>query len=439
MEHVVVGSSGDLSHKQRIPNIINNRLAGNGLYSLIDGLKGKDIKSERIGRTANRIEDYRKRISSPAGAKIFIDSGGYSFIKGELAPSNLDHAIPLYQSFFQLKNKNFDFIFSLDIPYSLKFPEFNTKRNIYKYNKISLEQSIQVLTENPELIEKFYYIYQFKTDSHYMIWKDLGAEFSVGNYVKNRAIGGMVSLKEIAGISIAAFIATTFQCLWDYQNSPYNGEDFRIHFLGINVDYDRFVIAFLERLIQRYLGPSVPVLFTYDTIKFKRGAMYRQDHICDFDGDILHAHAPLNIPDALYQRIYQGNKEIIELTKQDLIRKASGEKHQNQANMAPLTISSALAVDHFFEHLIDGNEMVDHMIGSRNSVHSKNFFKKKLPELFSGYHDIFSRQMIQSIMDSLTHVYKFHNWYKDFRDAKRLDQLSREFITKDIHFPFTLK
>ena len=438
MEHVVVGSSGDLSNKHLPPAIINNRLAGNGLYSLIDGLKGENIDSESIGRTANKIEDYRKQISRPAGAKIFSDSGGYSFIKGELAESNLDLAISLYQSFFQLKSEVYDFIFSLDIPYSRKFPEFNTIKKVYKYNKISLEQSVHVLKENPKLAEKFFYIYHFKTDSHYNIWQDLGSELSIGNYIKYRAIGGMVSLKEMAGISIAPFIATTFQCLYDYQNSPFNGEGFRIHYLGINVAYDRFIIAFLERLIQRYLGPSVPVLFTYDTIKFKRAAMYRQDYICEFDGGTLHAHDPLVIPDSLYQSIYQGHGKIIDLTKQDLIRKASGKKHQIQANMAPLTISSALAIDRFFEHVIDSSEMVDRMMDSRNIVHSKNYFKRKLPKVFDGYHDIFSRKAIESIIDSLTHVYKFHRWYQDHRDAKPLDQLSRQFITKDIHFPFRL-
>lgn len=435
MEHVVVGSSGDLSNKQITPAIINNRLAGNGLYSLIDGLKGENIGSESVGGIANKIEDYRKQVSLPAGAKIFVDSGGYSFIKGELAESNLDLAISLYQSFLQLKSETFNFIFSLDIPYSIKYQEFNTVKKVYKYNKISLEQSIRVLKADPNLVEKFFFIYHFKTDNHYKIWQDLGRELSIGNYVKYRAIGGMVSLKEMARISIAPFIATTFQCLYDYQNSPFNGEDFRVHFLGINVAYDRFIIAFLERLIQRYLGPSIPVLFTYDTIKFKRDAMYRQDYICEFDNGILHAHDPLAIPDSFYQRIYQGNEEIIDLTKQDLIRKASGKKHRNQENIAPLTISSELAIDQFFEHVIGANEMVGGIMESRNIVHSKNFFKRKLPEVFDGYHDIFTKQTIKSMLDSLTHVYKFHRWYKDLHDQKTLDLMSMEFITKDIHFP----
>lgn len=438
MKHVVVGSSGDLSKKQITPAIINNRLAGNGLYSLIDGLKGENIESASIGRTANKIEDYRKQVSLPAGAKIFVDSGGYSFIKGLLAESNLDLAISLYQSFLQLKSETYDFIFSLDIPYSTKFLEFNTVKKVYKYNRISIEHSIRVLKADPNLVEKFFFIYHFKTDSHYKIWKDLGSELSIGNYVKYRAIGGMVSLKEMAGISIAPFIATTFQCLYDYQNSPFNGEDFRIHFLGISVAYDRFIIAFLERLIQRYLGPSVPVLLTYDTIKFKRAATYRQDYICEFDGSTLYAHDPLNIPDSIYRRIYQGNEELIDLTKQDLIRKASGKKHRSQENMAPLTISSELAIDQFFEYVIGANEMVEGMIESRNIVHAKNFFKRKLQEMFGDYHDIFSRQTIKSLVDSLSHVYKFHRWYMDLNDPKTLDQMSREFINKDIRFPYRL-
>lgn len=438
MQHVVVGSSGDLGEDYLIPSIINNRVAGNGLHSLIDGLKGENIDSEKMGLKANKIEQYHQQVSEPAKAELYIDSGGYSFIKGDLAPHNLFLAIDLYTSFLKERSDDYDYIFSLDIPYSLKFDNFNTKENVYYYNKKSLEYSIDILRKYPELVEKFYLVNHFKTIDHYQIWRQLHTELSLGNYIKYYAIGGMVSIKEIADINIAPFIATAFQCLWDYENSPYNGQDFRIHFLGISVDYDRFLIAFLERLFQRYLGDTIPVSFTYDTIKFKRSAMYRQDHICDFDQGILHAYSPVAIPDHVYQSIYLGYEEIIDLVKLDLARKDTGEKHENQANIAPLVISSELAIDRFFEHQIEFYEMVDIMFNSRNIIYFDSNIQESIKSALKGYHMILGKKIAVSIHESLMHVYKFHRWYKDLHEAKTLDQMSMEFITKDIHFPFRL-
>ena len=435
MKHVVVGSSGDLSSKQIVPSILNNKIAGNGLYSLIDGFKGNNIDSRSIGHTANKIEDYRNSISLPANAKIYIDSAGYSFIKGDLAPANLDLAISLYHSFFQLKSDYYDFIFSLDIPYSLKFKHFNTKKNIYNYNQISIRQSIQVLKNKPELAEKFHLIYHFKTEAHYDIWQQLFKQSSVAEYVKCRAIGGMVSIKKVAGISIAPFVATTFQCLWDFLNSPFKDEVFRLHFLGINVAYDRFVIAFLERLFRSYLGASDKVVFTYDTIKFKRAAMYFPDYIYEFDGKVLHAHDPLSIPCSMYQKIYQGYGNVALQAQDDLVRKAAGQGHLVQAGMAPLTISSELAVDQFFEFVIQKYQMVDIMLSSRNIVHFKKEFNQSLSEALAEYPHIFGVQMSQSIKDSMAHVCKFHRWYTDKYEPQSLDQMSREFIKLAIHFP----
>lgn len=438
MEHVVVGSSSDLGENQIEASIINNRIAGNGLVSLIDGLKGENIGLESMGRTANRIAKYRQHISRPAGANLYNDSGGYSFIKGDLAPHKLDLALDLHQEFFELESDIYDFIFSLDIPYSLKFEWFNTKKNIYDYNKKSLEKSILILSENPKLAEKFFFIEHFKTENHYIIWKRLKDELKVGRYVKCRAIGGMVSIKEIAKLSIAQFIATTYQCLSDYHNSVFNGEDFRIHFLGISVDYDRFMIAFLERLIQRYIGRSAKVIFTYDTIRFKRSAMNRQNHIYDFNGTNLVAYNPIEIPESLYTRIYDGQAGIIGQTREDIERKASGFKHKNQANIAPLIISSELSKDRFFEHVIDHYHMVDHMMDETNLVHIKLCTHKALREALHTNVDIFGSKMIDSIMKSLVQVYHFHKWYTEKKGLEELDRLSRKFINHEINFPFKL-
>lgn len=439
MKHVVVGSSSDLAEKQIEAAIINNKLAGNGLYSLIDGLKGENIGAESIGRTANRIKDYNQTISTPAQAKLFCDSGGYSFIKGDLAPHNLDHAISLYHAYQRLGAEDYDYIFTLDLPLSLKFVEFNTKENVYEYNRKSLKQTLENITDNPDLVDKISFIYQFKAIGHYEIFQQLEEELSIKDAIKFKAIGGMVSLKEGAGISIAPFIATAYQALWDYENSRFNGEEFRLHFLGINVAYDRLIIAFMERLFQHYLGPDIPVRFTYDTIKFKRSAMYEHEHICEFDGTCLQAHNPLLLPDSVYSQVYGDRQEMVKEVKKDLERKAQGKRHHNQAVLAPLTIASELAVDRFFEHIITRHHLVDILLETKNVMWFKYEMQQALQNTFAGYHKVFGKKMLDSIMDSLVHVYRFHRWYKTQHEAESLDSLSRDFIERAINFPFQLK
>ncbi len=438
MEHVVVGSGGDLSENHVIPATINNRIAQNGLFSLIDGLKGENITSENMERTSNRIQEYYQKICQPAGSSLWIDSGGYSFIKGDLPTHILELAMDQYQGFLRDPSEYYRFIFSLDVPYSLADDDFNTKKNIYNYNKVSLQQSIQILKRNRDLVEKFFLVYHFKTPELYKIWRRLEKNLSLRNHIKFRAIGGMVSIHDIAKLSISPFIATTFQCLFDYENSVFNGKEFRIHFLGINIEYDRFVIAFLERLIQHYLGASVSVLFTYDTVKFKRSAMYYQDHICEFDGSVLHAHDPLQLSDQWYSSMYQNHENLIPEVKADLLSKSAGKKHREQANLEPVTVSSALAVDRFFERIIEKYEMIDVMI----NAHNGNYFEPEIAEVlslaFDGYHHIFSRNAIDKIKESLEHVYTFHHWYTKKKDADYLEKISLQFITEEIDFPFKL-
>ncbi len=440
MQHVVVGSSGDLSENHIEPSIINNRIAGNGLFSIIRGLIGKDPDSESMGSVSNQIQDYYEHIVKPASGKLWLDSGGYSFIRGDLDPSDLEMGIDLYHSVLKEPSGYYDYIFSLDIPYNInsKYAYFNTQDNVYMYNRESLSQSIEILRRNPSLIEKFFLIYHFKTPELYQIWRRLENELSLRNHMKFRAIGGMVSIHNIAKLSISPFIATTFNCLFDYERSVFSGEEFRIHFLGINIEYDRFIIAFLERLIQHYLGSSVSVLFTYDTVKFKRSAMYYQDHICEFDGSVLHAHDPLQLSNQWYCSMYQNHEELIPKVKADLLNKASGKKHREQANLEPVTISSALAVDRFFEYVIDKYEMVDIMFNARNGNYFDAEIEDSLSRAFQGYSHIFSKNAIKNIQESLEHVYTFHEWYTKTRSANRLEQLSLRFITEEIDFPFKL-
>lgn len=438
MKHVVVGSSSDLIQDQVEAAVINNKITGSGLFSLIDGLKGDNIGAESIGKTANRVADYYNSISGPAHADLYVDSGGYSFIRGDLAPGKLDQAISLYHSYARLHSSDFDFIFSLDIPLSQKFNEFNTKQNVYEYNRKSLKKTAQALRDQPSLVEKLFFIYHFKTLDHYEIWKHLERELAIKDIIKYKAIGGMVSIKTVAQISIAPFIATAFQSLWDYKTSRFNGEDFRLHLLGISVAYDRFVIAYLEKLFQHYLGPKTPVHLTYDSVKFRRAAMYKQNFICEFDGETLHHHDPLDIPEHQFNAIYKGRLYLIDEIKKDLHRKAMRQQHQNMALLAPLTIASELAIDRFFEHVIDRHNLIEMLVDTKNIMHFKYDLRETLSLAFAECKNVFGRNMLDSIMDSMVHVYKFHRWYTRQHDEESLDDLTRDFIRKAINYPFAL-
>ena len=224
------------------------------LFSLIGGMKQTRFGIDTLIGVAHDIEEFRARYLVPCGKRILIDSGGYSVIVGDVVERDISKFIGCYHEYQSKGREEYDFLMSLDIPLILENQDFNTAQNIYQYNLQSLAATRENLINCPELREKLFFVWQFKTKEHFAIWNRINTELDLNNYVKHRAIGGMVSLREIAQINFSPFIAIAFRCFLDYETSPDPSDEFRLHLLGINIRYDRFIIAFLEKTIYSLHG-----------------------------------------------------------------------------------------------------------------------------------------------------------------------------------------
>ena len=161
---------------------------------------------------------------------------------------------------------NYSYLFSLDIPSSIKYLELNKVDVIYEFNKRALLKLRGLIEIHPELKDKIYFVWHFKIAAQYQIWSRLYKELGLAEFISNRAIGGMVGLHGKTKTNFSPFTAISYRCLLDYLEAENFKNDFRLHFLGMYIGYDRFQIALLEKLFSRYLQDSANVKMSYDSI-----------------------------------------------------------------------------------------------------------------------------------------------------------------------------
>lgn len=429
MKHINVASATDINPQKLDTTIVVNKLTALTLISLISAYSGEDFGIISLNKTVKGFRAYLLKLREEVKVQLFIDSGGYSIIIGEVPPYLISRCIETYHYALEHSQDAFDFIFSLDIPFNAKHPAFNTRDKIENYNRQSLHESIKVLQRYPKLKEKFFFIYHFKTIEHYEIWQKLYKELDLGQHIKHRSIGGMVSLKQKAKIDFAPFIATAYQCLYDYLKSASYGEEFRIHYLGINVKYDRFVIALLEALFQRYLGNDIPVIFTYDTVNYRVSGFHIKEVYDIFNGELL-VHDLFDVPDELLQKVYF-DEQFSAKMREEIKRKIRTGRMRNSFEITPLKVYSELAIDAYFEEQVASQNLVNLIMESANPFDFKANIKTPIKQIFSPYENIFGSNTSKSVRKSLYMLQHFHDWYMNLRDDEsELDYLSRDFISQ---------
>ncbi len=399
------------------------------LTSLIDGFQAKEFGYDTTFQTALKIRKFNSHYIKPAGKKIFIDSSGYSIIKGDVARWDIPKVIDCYHEYVEHEWEVFDYIFSLDIPCNLKYPQFNNYQDIKDANRESLSKSRNLLEQYPALADKFYFIYQFKCKELFNIWDSLWHELELGKIVKNWSLGGMVSLKTMAKINFSPFIGMTFRCLFDYLNSSNPNPIFKLHFLGIYQRVDRFFIAFLEKLIQSYSNGNCSTLFTYDSINYIRQSQMvnKKLTIFEFDANNLNSFTMNDVPDHLLSKVYNTD-DYLDGFYSELERVNNGNKADNISVFAPLNIYSNVCIDRLFEYLIDRESMIYILSHATSVDHVKVLFSTLFKKLAVEYPDIFTRIMIKSIITNLQITFEFHKWYRGKRDKDSLDNLVLGFI-----------
>ena len=422
------------------------RLTRRSLVSLIGGLRQNDAGPDTLLSQVYEIQEYRERYSAPCNGKLYVDSGGYSIISGEVKPQNILKTIKIYHLYLKHYPGDFDNIFTLDIPVVLNDPALNTKANLYQLNYESLSDTLRLLETSMQLQEKVIFVWQFKIPGQFEIWDAIYNELGLNNFIQNRAIGGLVGLHNALrnsgrSINFSPVIAIPFRCLLDHLNKKDIDQEFRLHFLGVKIRSDRFIIALIEQLFALYLKGISKLLFTYDSINYNASSMLGTKILVNCwsfsGGELLHLENVLSIPDDILREVYYTDQLYQGFIK-ELGHIKRGEPLENSDMLSPLNIFSNVEIDAYFSHIIRSYDLAEIIHCSKSIFEVYPPLNNMLKELKVAQPKIFSNNMVKQIIESVEVIYKFHQWYCIRRDYESLDELIELFI-KMINFQMVLQ
>ncbi len=396
------------------------------LYSLIGGLRQKQFGIDTLFKEVSKINKFRSQIVIPSKGTQYIDSGGYSIIQGQVSPNSVRRFIKCYNAYLENEIENYERVFSLDIPFSRKFNIINTVDAIYSFNRESLSDSRELMVKYPGLRDKMYFVWHFKMNSQYEIWKKLYKELNLDSLVKKRAIGGMVGMREVTKKSFSPFTPMAYKCLFDFVLNNSDETEFCLHFLGMHINYDRFQIALLEKLFQEYLGDSVSVNMTYDSISYAQTARMGNSGpiYLDDSGSKICFKSISDIPEIMLHRIY-GN--ITPQILGEINLRIHKQKLINCNSFAPLFINSNINEDKIFENIIDQYEIAKVIITANSPSVVSCRLRSVLDEIKKNYSDMFTGEFLKSIVENIEATVVFDRWFRCSKDLVQLDELIRNF------------
>jgi len=409
------------------------------LFSIIEGMRQQNFNTHTLNRALGMIKDYAASYVWPQDGELYIDSGGYSIIKGDVHPTAIVRFAQCYNTLLRLEGGAFDRIFSLDIPWNLGFPEMNTRAKIFALNDYALGTARAVLMGSPAALERYSFVWHFKMQTQYEIWEHLYAKHGLNSFIRHRAIGGMVALRGATGIRFSPFIGMAYRCFRDYLDARRFNHPFSLHFLGMYLPYDRFEMALLDELFGRYLKDEAPVQTTvkttYDSINPSHAArMNKSVPLFDFRGSRLHIHGNLtDAPTGLLQHVYQ-EEGLVQFVQEEIDRRREGDRIQNINTFGPLNIFSHRQVDLFFEHVVRAHGLAEVFFDEWSLTKVNGRFAEVLKGLSAEHPALFTRSLIASIMQNVAITYEFHRWFVEDRSRGSFHQLMLSNI-RQIKFP----
>lgn len=409
------------------------------LYSIVDGMRQKNFNTHTLMAALESIKDYNAIYVRPYDGEVYIDSGGYSIITGDIYPEAIPRCIQCYNAVLRLEVGSFNRIFSLDIPWSKRFPEMNTRRKILDFNDYSLATAREILLNYPEALERYSFVWHFKMKAQYEIWSHLYEKYGFNNLIRHRAIGGMVALRGATGIAFSPFIGMAYRCLLDFMDGPQIGSPFSLHYLGMYLPYDRFEMAILDRLFVRYLDGETQILTTYDSVNPMHSA--RLDtalKLFEFEGDGIRVYNNLvDAPARIIEHVYR-DKGLITFVQEEISRRQGGDRLQNASSLGPLNIFSHRQVDQYFEYVVGAHGLAEVFFQEWSLTKINGYFETALSGLAKQCPVLFTAHLRKAIMENVAITYQFHRWFIDDRSRAGLDRLILSNIRK-IKFPGDLK
>jgi hypothetical protein len=417
-----------------------NQYVDKYLISLITGLSQKSFGINTITQVAKKILNLRTEFGFDK--EWFIDSGGYSIIVGDIHPRDMTKCIQCYHYYLENYHKDFDMIFSLDIPFSLRYPQFNTIKYILDQNFLSANMSKNILDNNKELYNKFVFVWHFKMYNQYLIWDEFYNDvFSGAEDLHNFGIGGQVGLRGITNIDFSPFLGMTYKILKIIKEKNLNKTSL-IHMLGIYGLQDRFLMAFMDKLFNQFyfrdLAPKIRI--TYDTVHhtiqgFFKGRRLKPVIIDPHLEDIVHYDLATNLESKLHMMI--NNEQILNTLLKDINNIKNNKPLEDPHLFGMIEVLTHSNIDKLMHKIIDDFDFLNLFLDSKNFNKFKNLSLGIFKTLENKYPFMFKNRTNSNLLN-FQMLYSFHDWFtKDYTDKKYEDMMEK--FIKMIDFPVDLQ
>jgi len=283
---------------------------------------GEPATSDSWDLTGLRTHLIHMLHNKPSKYGLYIDSGGFQIIVGYVSPGHINKFIEAYHTLLLERKDHIDTIFALDVfslnmfPVILGEKSIESNNNIpnipnvfdmnnpvleklYEYNKYSMESSINLIKQYPEISNKQVFIMQSGNSLTFEIWKKLFTELEVYKHYKRWSIGGLVGLKKRTNAKFSHAVPATLWLL-TYQKK-YDFKIEQVHWLGQSSRLSFLSMALFERLydinmtsdssqLVRFapIEAKLPYIVTYEndfklihTIEEVKSVMFKQHSIPD--------------------------------------------------------------------------------------------------------------------------------------------------------------
>lgn len=411
------------------------------LVSLIGGLRQKNFGLDTLYGVATDIEASKRRLSQLVEYELYIDSGGYSIIKGDVESSKVHHFVECYTEYAAKYIDSYDYIFSLDIPFFGKEDEANTIDNIAEYNRVATKYMLNNFNKHPQLREKTFFVWHFKMAKQNMIWQKMYDSMGLKSEIRKRAIGGLVSIRNVldkngSQIDSSPFIHIAFKLLLDHLDSPYSGKDFYLHFLGVNLLQDRFVIALLEQLFSSFVGKDACAIHSYDSINVTYQAIMksRDFYWVKEAGNCLSLESDLwSLPEHQVNRIYV-TEELYNNFYDALYKLENNKELLDSSIFVPLSVYNNVTIDKYFQRMIKDSNLVSKLISVSSHTKLLSEVSVFLEDLQRKAPSVITSHFSDEVSRSISRIYDLLQAMNSSRPMKSIEEKLMHFI-EELNFP----
>jgi len=185
-------------------------------------------KSWSVHQIYKQVDKIFKNFNT--GEELYLDSGGFQVLTGHISANRMREFTDVYHFILKQFSDNISKkakIFSLDI-----LNKDFTEEQIHKFNDYSINCSIKLLEEKPELKDSQLFVIQSRFPRTLEIWKELIDKHDVFNHYTRYSFGGLVGLKKESNAKFNHFVPMTY---WTFANAKRKGLEKnikQIHMLG---------------------------------------------------------------------------------------------------------------------------------------------------------------------------------------------------------------